>query len=110
MLECPCTRQEANTTVSSSVDLSLLAWPVTRPGINLDLLYFWPLSLTSGNWGEIRAELSVSNVIQRDSLLLAVRLHPCLEEVATANQKEVFHLKIPSSTHMMGQRKQVTLM
>ena len=45
--------------------------------------------LTSGNWEEIREELSVSNVLQRDNVLFASRLHSCLEDVAAANEKEV---------------------
>ena len=35
----------------------------------------------------------MSNVLQRDNVLFAGRLHPCLEDVATANEKEVNFLK-----------------
>ena len=52
------------------------------------------LWFNSGNWEEIREELSVSNVLQRDNVLFAGRLHACLEDVATANEKEVTFLKI----------------
>ena len=44
---------------------------------------------TIGKWEDIREELCVSNVIQRDSVMFASKLHPCLMEVASANEKEV---------------------
>ena len=36
----------------------------------------------------------MSNVLQRDNVLFAGRLHACLADVATANEKEVTFLKI----------------
>ena len=47
------------------------------------------ICVSSVNWDEIRGELSVSNVIQRDGVLFAARLHPCLEDLATTNMREV---------------------
>ena len=43
----------------------------------------------SGKWEEIHEELCVSNVVQRDSVLLATRLHPALTDVATSNELQV---------------------
>jgi len=56
-----------------SVDVAVLSYPVIR----------------LGKWEEIREELCISNVIQRDSVMFANKLHPCLGDLAMANEKEV---------------------
>ena len=43
----------------------------------------------SGNWSEIKVEMMMSNVIQRDNVILAKKLHPALEEVAKENDQHV---------------------
>ena len=42
-----------------------------------------------GKWEDIREFLCGSNVIQRDSVMFATKLHPCLAEVAATNEREV---------------------
>ena len=74
MIHCPCAREDPSSKrVSSIVDVAFLSYPVTR----------------LVNWDDIVEELCVSNVIQRDSVVFATRLHPCLADVATDNEKEV---------------------
>ena len=63
--------------------ISIHQWEQSLVGADVNRM------LTSGNWEEIREELSVSNVLQRDNVLFASRLHSCLEDVAAANEKEV---------------------
>ena len=41
------------------------------------------------NWAEIKEEMMVSNVIQRDNVILARKLHPDLEPAAKINDKNV---------------------
>ena len=41
------------------------------------------------NWAEIKEEMMVSNVIQRDNIILARKLHPDLEPAAKINDKNV---------------------
>jgi len=77
MLHCPCRREETTKRVSSSVDVAILS----RPVFNLV------------RWDEIREELCVSNVIQRDSIMFATKLHPCLVDLASANEKEAKDVK-----------------
>ena len=61
----------------ASLNVSCLIWALVL------------ICVSSVNWDEIRGELSVSNVIQRDGVLFAARLHPCLEDLATTNMREV---------------------
>jgi len=73
MLQCPCNREEAGARrVSSSVDVAVLSYPVIR----------------LGKWEDIREFLCGSNVIQRDSVMFASKLHPCLAEMAATNERE----------------------
>lgn len=54
------------------MDVAVLSYPVIR----------------LGKWEEIREELCISNVIQRDSVMFANKLHPCLGDLAIANEIE----------------------
>ena len=45
--------------------------------------------LELANWAEIKEEMMVSNVIQRDNVILARKLHPDLEPAAKINDKNV---------------------
>jgi hypothetical protein len=47
------------------------------------------LTKIAGNWSEIKEEMMKSNVIQRDNVILAKKLHPALEEVAKENDLNV---------------------
>ena len=53
-------------------------------------------------WDEIREELCISNVIQRDSIMFATKLHPCLVDLASANEKEVKNEKDPKIEIRVG--------
>ena len=59
--------------VDSSLDVAVLR----RPVLELE------------NWAEIKEEMMVSNVIQRDNVILARKLHPDLEPAAKINDKNV---------------------
>ena len=59
--------------VDSSLDVAVLR----RPVLELE------------NWAEIKEEMMVSNVIQRDNVILARKLHPDLEPAAEINDKNV---------------------
>ena len=76
--ECVCGREERRR-VASSVDVAVLADPVAR----------------LATWGDIREEMATSNVIQRDSVLLAGKLSPLIVKAAQEKEKDV-------STNLMG--------
>ena len=46
--------------------------------------------LHSGNWEEIKYEISLSNVIQRDSAVFAKKLAKKLHEFANEKEEQVF--------------------
>ena len=48
--------------------------------------HYW---VVLGNWEAIVEELCISNVIQRDCVIFAAKLHPCLSDVAAQNEKVV---------------------
>ena len=91
MFDCSCGGEEGTRRVSSSVDVAVLSYPVIRLGwTSLDITYLIiNLKTNQGKWEEIREELCISNVIQRDSVMFANKLHPCLGDLAMANENEV---------------------
>ena len=91
MFDCSCGGEEGTRRVSSSVDVAVLSYPVIRLGwTSVDIAYLnINLKTNQGKWEEIREELCISNVIQRDSVMFANKLHPCLGDLAMANENEV---------------------
>ena len=52
------------------------------------------LPLISGNWEEIKYEISLSNVIQRDSAVFARKLEKNLHQFATEKEEQASILKL----------------
>merc|ERR1712210_448184 len=75
--DCVCGQQERSR-VASTVDVAVLADPVAK-------LYSWEL---------IKEEMASSNVIQRDSVLLATKLSPAIVKTAQDKEKTAKDVKL----------------
>ena len=72
-MTCLCT-SKSDRELITTVDSALLLCPVTE----------------LASWEDIKEEMLLSNVLQRDNVLFARRLHPSLETSARLSDQKVF--------------------
>ena len=88
-----CTGGHSDNSVDSPLDDETLQTPVVHLGRihnnNKMIFYQNNLLLFKGCWADIKEELLMSNVLQRDNVILAKKLHPPLEATAKINDMNV---------------------
>ena len=96
-MSCLCSSQ-GDAELLTELDSVLLARPVYHLGKWSDSLQSGITNHSSDNWEDIKEEMMVSNVLQRDNVVFAKKLHPQLETEARISDQNVRLLSANSNS------------